>query len=53
MSLVSLTERERERERERIKNYKTANKEITSQTDLYLVSLSSETYDFEDKITKY
>ena len=28
-------------------------KEITSQTDFYLVSLSSKTYDFEDKMTKY
>ena len=28
-------------------------KEITSQTDLYLVSLSSDTYVFEDKMTKY
>ena len=28
-------------------------KEIISQADLYLVSLSSKTYDFEDKITKY
>ena len=28
-------------------------KEITSQTDLYLVSLSSKTYVFEDKMTKY
>ena len=33
----------------------TARKEITSQTDLYLVSLSSKTYKhvFEDKLTKY
>ena len=28
-------------------------KEVTSQTDLYLVSLSSKTYVFEDKMTKY
>ena len=28
-------------------------KEIISQTDEYLVSLSSKTYVFEDKITKY
>ena len=28
-------------------------KEITSQTDKYLVSLSSKTYVFEDKMTKY
>ena len=28
-------------------------KEITSQTDLYLVSLSSKTNVFEDKMTKY
>ena len=30
-----------------------AQKEITSQTDLYLVNLSSKTYVFEDKLTKY
>ena len=30
-----------------------AQKEIISQTDLYLVSLSSKTYVFEDKLTKY
>ena len=28
-------------------------KEINSQTDLYIVSLSSKTYVFEDKLTKY
>ena len=28
-------------------------KEIISQTDLYLVNLSSKTYVFEDKLTKY
>ena len=28
-------------------------KEITSQTDQYLVILSSKTYVFEDKMTKY
>ena len=28
-------------------------KEINSQTDLYLVNLSSKTYAFEDKLTKY
>ena len=28
-------------------------KEITSRTDKYLVSLSSKTYVFEDKMTKY
>ena len=30
-----------------------AQKEITSQTDLYLVNLSSKTYVFEDILTKY
>ena len=28
-------------------------KEITSQTDLYLLNLSSKTYVFEEKLTKY
>ena len=28
-------------------------REIISQTDLYLVNLSSKTYGFEDKMTKY
>ena len=28
-------------------------KEITSQTNSYLDTLSSKTYDFEDKLTKY
>ena len=28
-------------------------KEIISQTDLYLVSVTSKTYVFEDKMTKY
>ena len=28
-------------------------KEIISQSDLYLVNLSSKTYVFEDKLTKY
>ena len=28
-------------------------KELISQTDLYLVSLSSKTYVYEDKMTKY
>ena len=31
----------------------TALKETTSQTDYYLVNLSSKTYVFEDKLTKY
>ena len=30
-----------------------AQKEITSQTDLYLVIFTSKTYVFEDKMTKY
>ena len=30
-----------------------AEKEIISQTDLYLISLSSKTYVFEDKMIKY
>ena len=30
-----------------------AQRELTSQTDLYLVILSSKTYVFEDKMTKY
>ena len=34
-------------------NVRSALKEIMSQIDLYLVSLSSKTYVFEDKMTKY
>ena len=58
--------RERERERERGErerggeresgNYvlhEGSQKEITSQTDLYIVILSSKRYVFEDKMTKY
>ena len=33
--------------------YCTTQKEITRQTDLYLVILSSKTYVFEDNLTKY
>ena len=31
----------------------TTQKEITSQTDQWIVILSSKTYGFEDKLTKY
>ena len=34
-------------------NNECTQKEITSQTDLYLVNLSSKTYVFEDKLTKF
>ena len=36
-----------------LREYVTSQKETTSRTDSYLVILSSKTYVFEDKLTKY